>query len=244
MPLPKVPGDKNAVLLFVHALHIERPVNYRVALFTDEGRRIAETTVRGTSEFFHPWLAWTGENELWDGGPLKGSMNQLIEAMVLPTWRDTAVFRDRRDSLIAHQDERLPTPLPERPDPGFQLRILKDRVILTSDVDLPIWRPDLHLLTRWWVNGNPFSPSRSEGGYRETSILSQRTLRNIDLRLLLQPAQIGAQSGDRVELQILFCGEGRTWLSNDLEMRWHAAADPKGGPPVLLLSNRAAFVVP
>src|SRR5882672_290249 len=239
VPLPKMQGDKNAVLLFVHAIHLVRSVNYRVALFTDEGRLIAASTVRGTEEFFHPWLAWDGD----PGWVNAGSITRVIDATALPAWRDRPVYRSRREDLIAHQGDRLPH-MPESPDPGFHIRIEKDLLILVSDVDLWILRPYEYLLMRWWLNGKPYVPPEDKGTGIMTHNGAYDVLRNLDLRLLFKPADIGAKSGDRVDLQVLYCSDGWDWVTNDLELRWPAGPGTYERPPVFLLSNRAGFVVP
>jgi hypothetical protein len=122
--------------------------------------------------------------------------------------------------------------------------LLEGRVILDSDVILWMLLPHDYLLARWWVNGQPFVPKEDQGAYMAMHNGAFSELRTVDLRLVLKFSEIGARTGDHVDLQVLFSSDGWDWVTNDLEIRWPSGPAGYETPPLLRLSNRASLVVP
>jgi hypothetical protein len=125
----------------------------------------------------------------------------------------------------------LPSIAPDEVDPTFKLSIQDDTLRLTSDRFFQTSRPDLRILARWWVNDKPFVPRDGEAAEFMGDIVGS-PCKELRLKLNLPPAKIGAQPGDRISLQLLYCdhwcyvripsktwggGSGEARLSNKIE---------------------------
>ena len=102
------------------------------------------------------------------------------------------------------------------------------------------YRPDWRFLTRWWVNGKPFYPKQIDGFPEESNGVVSLGKR-VRLKMNFDPTKIGAKSGDKVHLQLLYCPSGWSWSFPHLE---RMRVIPRQETVVSKLSNRVTIVVP
>lgn len=139
-------------------------------------------------------------------------------------------------------------PLP-RADPRLDERarlsvvaVGADGVRLSLEADEPfiVARADWHLLARWWVGGRPVVPPPLKQFQDMNGIMSLGQRLSIDLAL--PPGLYGAQPGDEVELQLLWCLDGWTFVDRlGMEQLHHRFSTHL---PDFLLSNRVRFPMP
>jgi len=133
-----------------------------------------------------------------------------------------------------------PVKLGEAPPPLLRLSQAAGVLTIDSDVKIVTWA-DLHLLARWWVNGEPVLPPRPDG----VSMigLARRVAYGNRMRVSLAlPDMLGeVKAGDRVALQVLYVPGGsvqlpRNRMSGEMALGLSAPAGPAASVP--LLSNR------
>ncbi len=249
--------------LFARVLVVDRPARYRVAVRDEHGKELAAAVVSGTQDPDEPYHTWSPlllvEEATHEGGrrtsPAKATY--LARGIALPGV-DPA-WGLRRDRALGRGP--LPKLIPERPDPGLKLTVeAGKRLLLRVTAKGPIItvRPDIHFLTRWWVNGRPVYPTPGE----PLRILKDEPVRLFNPQLLLDSeAQLEvvraggrdpdvviwlklfsrllrAKSGDRVEVQLLYCPSG--WVP----VRNPPTAERAGDAGFPRLTNRAAFTLP
>ena len=137
-------------------------------------------------------------------------------------------------------DEPLPKLVPERPSPDLTLGWNGDGFLLESETEMIVARPDWHLLARWWINGEPFSPRLAEELADANGLVVEG--KKIAVDLLFDPGEFGASPGDRVGLQVMHLPNGWTY-SQHAEVLQHAMRE-QAGYPQPRMSNRIEFVVP
>ncbi len=109
--------------------------------------------------------------------------------------------------------------------------------------------PSDTLLARWWVNGRPVIPARSE---KEEPVGMQQSSEGLTREVRIAfglPSALGAlKAGDRVDLQVLYVPHGSRLVltaagpdSMLVQMVQMAAMTEKPSLPVL--SNRMSFVI-
>ena len=161
------------------------------------------------------------------GTPLPGKIP--VEA----PWSD--VMRQR---AIALKEGQTPPPL-------LRLAPRGDTFDIESDVPMVAW-PDLHLLARWWVNGKPVIPARTD---RIEAISIGRALRYTKLLKVAfgLPENLGPlEAGDLVGVQVLYSPAlVKTLPKSRVEERLRLASlsDRSVRATVPLLSNRIEIAV-
>ena len=118
------------------------------------------------------------------------------------------------------------------------------QALLESDRPMGVSMAREHLLARWWVNGEPWMPGElaeleafaheGSGRYVEN--------RRLQVDLDLDPTALGAESGDRIGLQLLHVPRGWSHVGEGMEMM-QAMLD-HAEPPRTRMSNRIDFVAP
>lgn len=107
----------------------------------------------------------------------------------------------------------------------------------STPVDWVDWR----FLVRWWVNSQPYVPrplAAAEFRRSGDHLLSYGLRFHVDL----DPARIGARSGDRVGVQLLYSASGWTPMGRPDDRLRGAALESAFDSS--LLSNRVEFIVP
>jgi hypothetical protein len=145
-------------------------------------------------------------------------------------------------------DTSLPQLIPVKPDPQTRLELRGNTFVLTA-ANLDWDEPEEHCLTRWWVNGKPWTPpddyqleARAEAGGGAQLAGSPTAY---DFALQFDPKPLGAKKGDKIGVQVLYC-RNRYALTGELEaLEQLAATLPEAAkpPPVAYstMSNRVAF---
>lgn len=238
-------------LLFVRSLTNHKVGDYQLRITTLGGTVIGTSTVSVTDGPFHPWMPFdpsprVGElaKRREDSAPVSFVANRGVGiAAPRGSGMEALVFEGRIGDrkIKRHTDERLPQLFPAKADPSFRVRI-EGRTLAASCREAIIsTRAEDQILTRWWVNGEPFYPkpiSEFTAADRTGQISFDKRL---DLKLHFDAAKIGAKPGDEVRLQLLFCPSGWSWLGPDFETL-HTAL-PHGAYRGSLLSNRVTFIV-
>jgi len=102
--------------------------------------------------------------------------------------------------------------------------------------------PEDYYLTRWWVNDKPVILEPNKDIQELQKVGAMRMGEQMRLRWKIDWALLGAKSGDRVALQVMYCPAGvRKVLQEGTEMRMAPILE-FGQKPVV--SNRTEFVLP
>jgi len=102
--------------------------------------------------------------------------------------------------------------------------------------------PEDYYLTRWWVNDKPVILEANKDIQELQKVGAMRMGEQMRLRWKIDWALLGAKSGDRVALQVMYCPAGvRKVLQEGAEMRMASILE-FGQKPVV--SNRTEFVLP
>jgi hypothetical protein len=253
--------------LFVRPVLIDRPGAYRVTARDKQGKAVASVTVTGVDDPAEPFHAWSPlllvedaehervgtEYQFRRVSPAKATY--LGTGIGLPNldgsigfhrggWGDTIVLEDRprrAEPEAPFGCGPLPKLIPEQADPGLQLAIdSRKRLLLRVTPKGPIttFRPDQHFLTRWWVNGKPFFPTQEDPIRELAGGTSMHHDADVLIWLKLFPHRLGAKSGDRVGLQLLYCPSG--WVP----VRNPQTVEKGGATGFPQLTNRVTFTVP
>jgi hypothetical protein len=244
-------------MLFCRSLLIDRVGDYRLTVCNDEGKDIAGVVVRGTDVPFHPWSALllvTKAHVRWEGDKLKmqqpARLTNLAEGIALPAigtiWGlDHRRWDAQEASRVVGQKVpfgkgRLPRLVPDEASLVLQLTSEGDklRCRVAGAPGFSPAHPDLHFLARWWINEKAFMPEpvdniRCRGG--NIDVCDENDAR---FELVLDHSRLGARSGDRVELQLLYCPGFWTVVVNDCRTTGLLA-----GPIVTRVTNRVAFTL-
>ncbi len=116
----------------------------------------------------------------------------------------------------------LPQLMPTEPDPGVKLQVSGALLIITLDHGIQPEFPDEKFLTRWWINGKPFTPELKPSqfsSYYDMRHNGAHTIENSATEICFQvefhPEILGAKKGDRIGVQLLLCPHG--WESSGPE---------------------------
>jgi hypothetical protein len=221
-----------ARLLFTQALFLDRVGSYTVRILGPQGRLVATCTLRGTAGPFHPWMPWGQSN---GGEALNNELNEIALPFFCPT-RYRVIPKGTPEYEAMRRKEKLPTLLPANPDPWFRIRVKGRELLLECDAKMVVTRPHSRFLVRWWINGKPFVPRQASEIRDEMFHELIQEDQELTLALEVDPRRFRAAKGDRIGLQILYCGDGWSWCLPRAE---HRAAWGRGE---VRLSNRVEFV--
>jgi hypothetical protein len=146
----------------------------------------------------------------------------------------------------------LPELLPSEPDSGIKVQATGNLLIVTLDHGITPAFADEKFLTRWWVNGQPFTPKLApmevsmEYGMRHNGMQSSKLATQITFQVEFHPEFLGVKKGDEIGVQLLLCPQGseysgpvqiRQWFN---DIAWEPVdTDVRSVEP--RLSNRVTF---
>ena len=147
----------------------------------------------------------------------------------------------------------LPELLPSEVDPGVKLQAVGSLLIVTLDHGIPPAFADEKFLSRWWVNGQPFTPKFAPMEFssfyfmRHNGMQSAALGTQITLQDEFHPEHLGAKKGDQIGVQLLLCPQGSEYSGPEQNMpmfdamgRESADTDVRSVAP--RLSNRVTFI--
>jgi hypothetical protein len=213
--------------LYVRSLPVVRVGVYRVRVSDRKGRTLAEATLEGTADPFHPWMPWSFYGLGGPDGPDAG--------IALPAWDNIGPVGFVRPGKVKAGD--LPTLLPASPKAGFRIALDGDELVLRSEEPFVVTHPHYRLLARWWVNGRPFVPEQLTEFPGKVARGPQSKKKELRVPLDFDKRRLGAKAGDKVGLQILYCPDWWDWCLVGMS-GGHAGTD------VPWMSNRIDFVSP
>ncbi len=245
---------EGCTLFFAKSVLIDAPGRYEITIRTKSGRELGRSIIDSDATFYHPWTPfrmeadseWKRVSYAIDEENFRQTKPAVLSVpgvgIATDRWEgfDFQVYsgranrggiQDTEDFKPKNPASPLPQVMPDKPDPDLQLSVENGLVTISSRDEVDSARPDWHLLARWWVNGKPFVPKvghapifgGGEVGHSDKSIR---------FKLKLDPAKLGARSGDRVAVQLLLCdmwcylenpvtnmgsGRGNTRLTNKAE---------------------------
>jgi hypothetical protein len=100
--------------------------------------------------------------------------------------------------------------------------------------------PEDYFLVRWWVNGKPVILNPAGDRAAMDKIGAMRMAEQLRLRWKINWQQLGANSGDRIGVQLMYCPAGVRNIQSDIEAM-HSLIE-FGQMPVL--SNKSEFELP
>jgi hypothetical protein len=219
---------QGCTLFFAKSVLIDAPGRYEITVRAASGRVLARTAIASDDSFYHPWTPFLmAEDSEWEWvSHWDYTFRQTKPAVLsvpgvgiaINAWggENLQVFSGHANLGYDLRGEKfkprnpaalLPSLVPTRPDPHLKLSVQHGFVTITSRTPIDCARPDWRLIARWWVNDEPFIPRPGhapEFGGGETGYSKMKQL---CFRLNLEPARLGAHSGDRVALQILICDD-------------------------------------
>src|SRR5262245_24226780 len=98
--------------LFVGHVAVDRPGKYVLRVWNNKEQVVAEATVEGTEERFHPWTPWFAET---------AKPRERLKGIGVPDWR----------SLTCSLDATFPKFIPDQPSEGFKIAVADDKLVLT-----------------------------------------------------------------------------------------------------------------
>lgn len=244
-------------LFFAKSVLIDAPGRYEITIRARSGRELARAAIASDDSFYHPWTPFLMEEDSewewvshWDytfrqtkpavlsvpgiGIAINGWSGEQLQ--VFSGHANLGYDLRGADFKPRNPAARLPPLVPDRPDPHLKLSVQDGLVTITSTPPIDCTRPDWRLLARWWVNDKPFIPQvghAPEFGGGEVVYSKMKQLR---FRLELNPARLGARSGDRVAVQLLLC-DAWCYVESPITIL-RASSDGKGR-----LTNKVEFVV-
>jgi hypothetical protein len=243
--------------LFALPVAMSRPGEYEAILKVIDGPQVASVKLRCKDEPYHAWMLWGQPDERQeilrekraDGYRNEGYLVSKRGPLVIPVcdgFGPLAVLKDKDGAIKADSPEVRGRPLPSLDPPAddasLTIRLTPGELWVDCPQRLTFEGAKDNLLVRWWVNEKPVSAD-TKPFVMQDSRLSRVEEGPLKLRFEMQfaPARIGAKSGDRVALQVLYtrCG----W--NPLESEALKAVVHREDPgPLTLLSNRVEWKVP
>lgn len=176
---------------------------HRIEVFAPSAEVIASIPIEVTQRGSHPWTRLSiHRQKLYYGG----------FDTVVPSYRNTAPHTVGEEGKQLG-DKSLPRFIPPEPASDLQASLQGDRLVLSTSFDMKAgyaaWEGAL-LLVRWWVNDKPFVPKLDRtwiGG------MAKGVYGISQCRLMLSgdPSRIGAEPGDKIAVQFLYCESGWEW---------------------------------
>jgi len=209
--------------LFARAAAVTRAGKYRISVQTAKGREIAFARLLARQDAASPWMPWLMSKP--GPNPKHKVPNWYVEngraGPAVPRWDGSRILvreplGEKTHPKLSPQTP-LPACLPERPVAGVKTTVQGNAVTIAFPAgSLGVQSPRQQFLTRWWVNGRPVMPkparlarlNRLEQEIRAVQAFNPGEYR---LHVILAPDRLGAKTGDRVRLQLLYCRGGWEW---------------------------------
>jgi hypothetical protein len=234
-----------------------------VEIVAPNGRVLAEVLLRGGKEVSHPWFPWAKDPDqhggavrelvkLDDNRPERYPVQSPLELRpaVAAFDAESPAWLVSEKGFNPKPDDPLPRWLNLQPTPRFQLRVLGNRLTLTSERPLTVTNPRDQFLSRWWVNDRPVLAQKSEALKEvfdiELQLLEEvrRPVRVVQFDMTLAPAVLGAKRGDKIGLQLLYTPSGwRGANEKPNDVAQDVLEDSENLPGGPNTTNRVEFVV-
>jgi hypothetical protein len=189
-----------------------------VNLLSGDGKVLRFVTLQGTDEPFHPWIALRRSQKFQHlirrKGTFAGGVAPISGAVAIPSWRGHEPCpREETVQGLSHPDRPLPHLLPEAARLEIEVRMENGDLILNAQSPIVASRPHRHFLARWWVNGEPYVP-QSTPPVEDAELWKGMEIDSHKLRIKLDldPVDLGARSGDRIALQLMYLDCGWEWI--------------------------------
>ncbi len=233
-------------VLYTRAVMIDQPGEYVVQISQrDQQEVMAEVVVVGKDQPFHPWTALSRSDrtdelqQAAEPGDFVSRLSTRARGIALPAHTGLVPI-DWLAKNQQHQPGRLlPKLSPTDVSAELTLKGNSEGLIIQSQQPMIVARPDWHFLARWWVNGKPFVPSQPREFLADENGLIV-TGQRIRIQLEFDPADLGAEAGDRVGLQLLHLPDGWRPVDNSVA---HLSAF-HDGRNLPRLTNRIEFPAP
>ncbi|MFP6763277.1 MAG: hypothetical protein VB858_06660, partial [Planctomycetaceae bacterium] len=165
--------------------------------------------------------------------------------MGLPHRISSAPFQRPAHRKVTESDVEtpLPTLFPSMVDAGFRLRLRGDTFQIRYSTPTILNDPRGHILARWWINGEAFNPTMIEEPAGQKDVAERvRIGRALDLHVTFNSRQFGAQKGDRIGVQLLFCPDG--WISPGRDRHHQLRLYSNSVDSISRMSDKVEFTVP
>jgi hypothetical protein len=218
--------------LFVRAFAMDRVGKYSVRVTDSKGKLLAEASIEGSKDYFHPWMPWLRGYERpktpWESG------------IALPTMPDISplVFIEPGKK----KEGKLPTLLPSDEKPSLTIKMEGKEIVIRAETEFTDSRPDYHFLARWWVNGKPFVPKQTETFWGFIGYGRESADKELRQGFEFFPERLGAKVGDTIGLQVMHAERGWEWCAGQICEK--QLGDCKAESEYVRVSNRIEFVVP
>ena len=243
--------DARDLPLFARMIPIAKPATYAVAITNAGGKLLATASVVVTTVDPNPWGSLGTSRFL--RAPERAPAEPGAKSSALVSFGFVGSFPaiptcDGLQALAWYQPNQgdqvhqpLPRLLPATPDPRLKLSWRGGRLVLDSELPLMICGGYLPILMRWWVNDRQLVPSSATRQKFNGGAIVE--VHQVVLDGDLDPAVLGAKSGDRIGVQLLYCPYG--WGPSDLKMQQLLQpVTALTNLPLTLLSNRVDFPLP
>lgn len=223
--------DRKGNYLYVRPLPVDRVGYYDVTVMDRKSNVIAKAQIAGTKDFFHPWMPWLHDS---------GRRESPFEGIALPNV-------DSIGPLVVIEagkgpKGRLPTLLAVDEKPKLTIKMAGKTMVIGAESEFTTFRPDLHFLARWWVNGKPFMPKQIDKLWRFEVTGRVTEEKELSLEVEFHPERLGAKPGDKIGLQLMYVGDEWAWCAGaslvPCASLWRKNAEN------VRVSNRIEFDVP
>jgi len=215
-----------------------------------DGTVIGVSTVRATDAPFHAWMPFGEDSrtqELMEQGEDDASISFVANrrAGIAAPSRDgvePVVFEGLVDGkrIKRSAQERRPRLFLDRPHPGLKLKLKGTTLAVTADKAIISFRAGEHFLTRWWVNGKPFSPKpiRNFPIEQRTGLISFD--KRLDLKLNFDPSKIGRSRETRCNSSCCIVQPAGPASDRTVRRLWKRSRTVRaqGSPTAFRLSSR------
>ena len=200
----------------------------------------ASVSLEAKQSVKHPWMAFAPMrqqnfvvDEQFDAvtalKPRSGLVVPLLDG------KTPLVFQHKGQQAKFAASDALPSLQPTKE--SLRLAVVGDRLMIESPRPITLNSVDERLLVRWWVNGKPVfnrSMLQEEQQHGERVVVGRTLLMEIEI----DPADLNANFGDQIELQVMYCDSGWELVGGGLNLM---RAITLSNHPEAMLSNRVAI---
>jgi hypothetical protein len=221
-------ADSEGPVLFVAAAFLDAPGEYDVEI-SSEGGIVARQRVKATAEAPPTWSALR---------PEAGAASRFTraEGAVVPHWDGTLARK-----YPGGPGHVLPTYVPEKEDQTFEVEVTGNGLVFPQWPSAWLDVPN-QLLVRFWVNGKAAAPApvRKFGFVMKSGQLPAAT-GPVQVEVGVTAQELGADPGDKVEMQVLFSPDG---YDNPSMRLMHVQRQATAEAGYARLSKRVTIVLP
>ncbi len=239
--------DKDArgrTYLYARVMAISKVGTALIAVRNGGIELLAQAHITGTNKKFHPWSPFSLAKSQETPSNMQTADTKDVAFPALSNSSDGVALPVTFNTVGFAITPETPLTLPaiSHPEEKVVLSLKGQTLSIKLDGKYHIKRPEDVLLARWWVNDKPFipppaNPESCEIADTERMWETDRLL----VKLELDSKKLGAQSGDKIALQILHCPQG--WLDVIPEML-KQQAEGNDDRPQFSISNKIEFTAP